>query len=118
MNTNLEISDVTYSKISGSSPAEDRYYVLVVFDISDSKKYRLLIKTLNRYSTRIQKSVFEAQLTRKQIKDLMTSVEQLMLSEKYYHQADNVRIYRIAGNCSVTIYGTNESVIYEDNIFL
>lgn len=104
-------------KVKGSSPAEDLYYVLVLFDIADSKKYRLLVKLLKRYSTRIQKSAFEAYLRTSQVKELVKEMDKLMESERYYNEDDNVRIYRIAGNCNVTVFGRVADNVPENNIF-
>jgi len=112
-----EKHSVSMGKTSGSSPAEDRYYVVVIYDISDAKKYRMLVKTLQRYGTRIQKSVYEANLKRSQIKRMLEAIEKLMASEKYYNPSDNVRVYKISGGCDVTVFGTYESNILEENIF-
>lgn len=90
----------------GSSPSEHRYYVLILFDIVDAKKYRLLMRVINRYAKRIQKSVFEAQLKPKQIREMTESIEKLMAADRYYDPDDNVRIYRIASSCDVTVFGT------------
>ena len=114
----LEISNISHGKSSGASPADDRYYVVVFFDISDSKKYRSLVKILKSYGSRIQKSVFEAQLKRSQIKELLESIEKLMSLEKSFNESDNVRIYKISGGCDVTVFGVYESNILEENIFI
>lgn len=105
-------------RVNGPSPAENRYYVIVLFDISDAKKYRLLTKVLKGYGTRIQKSVFEAQLKRSQIKTLIASVEKLMSSRRFFNPDDNIRIYEIAGHCDLTIFGECHIDVIEDNIFV
>jgi CRISPR-associated protein Cas2 len=109
---------VSLGKLSGPSPADDKFYVVVFFDISEAKKYRMLTKILKSYGTRIQKSVFEAQLKRSQIKELAVSIERLMSAEKHFNPVDNVRIYKISGNCDVTVFGTYEGTILEENIFI
>jgi CRISPR-associated endonuclease Cas2 len=114
----LEKTERTVGKTSGSSPADDKFYIIALFDISEPKKYRALIRIFKSYSLRIQKSVFEAQLTRQQYKEFLTAVEHLMASERFYCPSDNVRVYRIAGNCDVTIFGHYENSILEDNIFI
>jgi CRISPR-associated endonuclease Cas2 len=110
--------ELTLGKLSGASPASDRYYVVVLFDISEAKKYRALLKILKGYGCRIQKSVFEAHLKRSQIKEMTTKIEMLMESERFYNPNDNVRIYRIAGNCALTVFGSYQSNIQEENIFI
>jgi CRISPR-associated endonuclease Cas2 len=112
------VTECSPGKIKGPSPAEDRYYVLVLFDISDQKKYRLLLKILKRYGARIQRSVFEAQLKSQQIRDLSVAIEKLMAAERYANPDDNVRIYKIASNCSVTVFGKYESNLPESDIFI
>lgn len=91
---------------------------MVLFDISDSKKYRILIRILKSYGVRIQKSIFECQIKRTQLKDLLASLDRLMSSERFYNPSDNIRLYKISGNCEVTVYGTYEENIVEENIFI
>lgn len=102
---------------AGASPSEHRYYVLVMFDISSPKKYRLLIRLLGKYGTRIQKSVFEAQLKMTQIKNLIFLLDKLMNAQQYYNPNDNIRIYKISGNCDVTVFGSCNHLMTEQNIF-
>ena len=101
----LSRTERTFSKSIGSSPSENKYYVLIMFDISDRKKYFLLTKTLKRYANRIQNSVYEAYLKSAHIKGLIRDVENLMKSEKYFNSADKVRIYKLTGTCSSVIFG-------------
>ena len=109
---------LTLGKVPGSSPSDDLYYCLVMFDIANQKKYRRLLKLLQRYGQRIQKSVFEGQISDFQYRNLVNGVEKIMSSSRYYHPDDNVRIYRIAGNCSATVFGKCSSRVYEENIFI
>lgn len=101
----LSRTERTFSKSIGSSLSENKYYVLIMFDISDRKKYFLLTKTLKRYANRIQNSVYEAYLKFAHIKGLIRDVENLMKSEKYFNSADKVRIYKLTGTCSSVIFG-------------
>lgn len=111
-------TEVAVGKISGSSPSESAYYVLILFDISDSKKYRILTRLLKRYGTRVQRSVFEAQLRQAQLKELISAIDSIMLSERFYNPDDNVRVYRIASNCEVTVFGRYESSLVEEDVFI
>ena len=45
----------------------------MLFDIASEKKYRLLMRILKRYATRIQKSVFDAYLKPRQIREMTDS---------------------------------------------
>lgn len=73
---------------------------------------------MNRYATRIQKSVFEAHLKPRQIKEMTDSIERLMGTERYFDTNDNVRIYRLSSRCDVTVFGTCTKLSAEDDIFI
>lgn len=111
------VQRIAHGKTCGVSPAEDRFYVLVFYDISDAKKSRYLVKILKGYGTRVQKSVFEAQLRRAQIKELSSSIERLMTAEKYYNPTDMVQVLKISGGCEATVYGMHINQTSEDNLF-
>ncbi len=110
----------TYGKVAGASPAENKFYVLVMFDVSNRKKYTLLLKHLKRYSYRIQNSVFEAHLRMADFKELVAGIERLMRSKRYFDEADRVRIYRISSGCEAVIFGENsaESIDLDENLFI
>lgn len=114
----LEITEFLPAKISGASPSASRYYVLILFDISNQKKYRKLLKTIQRYGLRMQKSVFEAYLRKSQIKELTSSIESLMASDAWFDSDDVVRIYTIAGNCTAIAFGKCDITFPEENIFI
>lgn len=110
---------IVHGKTCGASPADDRFYVLVFYDISDAKKSRYLVRILKGYGTRVQKSVFEAQLRRVQIKELSSSIEKLMTAAKYYNPADTVQVLKISCGCEATVYGagTHLHQVSEDDLF-
>lgn len=118
MGVPLEETTLSLGKTAGSSPAESKYYVLVFFDIANTKKYRLLMKILKRYATRIQKSVFDAHLKPRQIKEMTEAIRRLMASERYYDSEDNVRIYRISARCEATVFGTCDDVQPDQDVFI
>jgi hypothetical protein len=39
-----------------------------------------------------------------------------MAAEKFFNSSDSVRVYKIAGNCDVTVYGSYQNNILEENI--
>ncbi len=116
--TELETHELSISKIKGASPAEDRFYTVVLFDISEPKKYRRIIKVLKGYSDRIQYSIFEAYLRRAQIKEMTESLRKIMAREDYFNKNDRIRIYRIAGNCELTAFGEYHESIVEQDVFI
>ena len=117
MSVSLAVTELSPGKLIGASPSDHRYYTLVLFDISNPKKYRILVKLLKQYCVRIQKSVFEGQLKSGQIRELVYSINRLMATERYYDPNDNIRVYKIAGNCNLTVFGAYTSTIMEENIF-
>ena len=101
----LEVSMRHYSRKEGASPAKNKFYTLIMFDISNRKKYSLITKLLKRYSRRIQNSVYEAYLKPADMKELTDGIERLMGSERYYDPADKERVYKMSGPCSAALYG-------------
>lgn len=48
-----------------------KFIVLVIYDVVDNKTRNHLVKCLERYGVRVQKSAFEALLNRKQYEAMM-----------------------------------------------
>ena len=116
----LETSMRRYGRKEGSSPAENKFYTLIMFDISNRKKYSLLTRLLKRYSRRIQNSVYEAYLKPADVKELTEGVKKLMGSDRYFDPADRVRIYKVSGPCSAMLYGecADDDADLRQNIFI
>lgn len=112
------VAELPIHRIEAASPSEHRYYVLVLFDITDTKKYGKLVKLIKRYCTRIQKSVFEAYLRQKQIAEFENQINRIMRSDRYYNPSDRVRLYKLSGKPSVTIFGEYDPIGIEENIFV
>lgn len=116
----LKTSTRHYSRKEGASPAENKFYTLIMFDISNRKKYTLITKLLKRYSRRIQNSVYEAYLKPADMKELTEAIERLMGSDRYCNPADKVRVYKMSGSCSAALYGecTDDDSDLRQNIFI
>lgn len=114
----LKRNELNLGAVGGSSPAETRYYFIALFDISDKRKYRILLKLLKRYGTRIQKSVFEGRATNTQLREMNCKIVRLMDSDRFFNPDDKIRLYRIAGNCSLTVYGDYREELLEENNFI
>ena len=65
-----------------------RHFVVISYDITDDKRRMRVMKTLEGYGTRVQYSVFEAWLTRRQITDLRDRLMQILRPDE-----DSVRFY-------------------------
>ena len=60
-------------------------YLLVFYDISDTKRLRQVAKTLLTYGTRVQNSVFEMKIRAKQVKALQTQLNKLIKDKDRIH---------------------------------
>ncbi len=114
----MKVTDVSLWRKAGASPSDDLYYVLVLFDISNAKRYRYLTKLLMRYGSRIQKSVFEAWLTKLQISNLKAGIAKAMSLFSAEGDSDGVRVYVLSGSSAVVVFGPYEDTYLEENIFL
>jgi len=69
-------------------------FILVSYDIPDNKRRTKLAKILEDYGERVQYSVFECDLTGKQLVKLLKELKATMLDEE-----DSIRVYRLCANC-------------------
>ena len=90
----------------------DRLFVLVIYDIVDNKKRVKFAKYLQGYGTRVQKSAFEAHLTRKVYEKLLNGISE------YCEREDSVRIYRMIGQGMVSAWGYQTVPDEEDLILI
>ena len=69
--------------------------VIVVYDIPDNKRRERLRKSLMTFGNSVQKSVFECDLTQRQIEKMERVVRSIMSAAE-----DNIRYYKICNNCA------------------
>ena len=91
---------------------EKRYIVLVIYDIVDNRKRYRMVKCLEKYGLRVQKSAFEAFLTRKQYEKLMAESSRIINKEE-----DSLRIYLLAEHTSVRSWGLGDRHLEDVIIF-
>jgi CRISPR-associated protein Cas2 len=91
---------------------DKKHFVLVVYDISDNKRRNKMVKILNRYGFRVQKSVFEAMLRPNKYKKLLSEVEKIPDS------FDSVRVYKIQGSGTVEVFGHQFSIEDTETIII
>lgn len=78
----------------------DKEFALIIYDIVDNRKRVKFARLLSGYGKRVQKSAFEAMLTKQKYNKLVGEIP------KYIDKTeDNVRIYRITGKGKVTAWG-------------
>ena len=91
---------------------EDKLYVLIIYDIIDNRKRNKLAKFLQGYGFRIQKSAFEAFLTKSQYQKMLQEIKVFASPE------DSIRVYKIIGKGQVTVMGIQESAQPEEVVII
>lgn len=82
---------------------------VVAYDISDDRRRARLFKTLKRYGTAVQESVFECHLTADQFVRMRRDVEAVINPG-----LDQVRYYDLCQHCAKRIQATSSSLITSD----
>ena len=67
--TELDMA-LEYEEMEFIAADERRYIVLVIYDIVDNKRRNRMVKCVERYGIRVQKSAFEAFLSKKKYEPL------------------------------------------------
>lgn len=111
-NLNCVVNIMEYVFETSEEIQERRYFVVICYDIYDNKRRRNFVKFAERYSFRVQRSVFEGELSKSKYEDLISKVQ--------YHIAenDNVRIYRISGSGEVKTWGNVDIQNIDDVIII
>ncbi|WP_300282773.1 CRISPR-associated endonuclease Cas2 [Peptacetobacter sp.] len=72
---------------------------LVIYDVVDDKRRRELVKYLNEFGIRVQKSAFEMLLDKKRTKELKKGLKKL------YDSEDKINIYQFGKFTKIIRYG-------------
>ena len=109
-----EVTDMEYDYDENEFLIEDtrRYIVLVIYDITDNKRRTKMVKCLERYGVRVQKSAFEAFLTERKYDELIARTTHLI--DPY---TDSLRIYLLANHTSVRSWGIGDRHVEDVIIF-
>ena len=91
---------------------ERRYIVLVIYDITDNKRRNRMVKCLERYGMRVQRSAFEAFLTKKKYECLVGEAQHFIDGA-----TDSLRIYLLASHTMVRCWGTDTKQVDDVIIF-
>ena len=78
---------------------QKKYFVVICYDISNNKKRGKLVKYLEKFAVRAQKSVFEGYLTKKNYIKLKAGIS------VYVSDEDSIRIYKLTGRGDVFSWG-------------
>lgn len=87
-------------------------YALIIYDIVDDKRRNSLVKLLQGYGFRVQKSCFEVLISKPLFDKLKIEIG------RYATEEDSIRIYKIQGKGQVTCYGNNSFVVSKDIIII
>lgn len=89
---------------------------LITYDISVDKRRTKLAKLLEGFGQRVQESVFECDLTEREYKALDRRMKRVLKLD----DGDNVRIYRLCGNCAggVAVLGGGPPVEKSPDIYI
>ena len=76
--------------------------IVVVYDIPENKRRERLRKSLKRFGNAVQKSVFECDLSQRQIEKMERMIRAIMSETE-----DNIRYYKICKSCAeeVEVFG-------------
>ena len=86
--------------------------VLVIYDITDDKRRTKMVRCLERYGVRVQKSAFEAFLTERRYNELIERTTRLIDPH-----TDSLRICLLANHTSVRSWGVGDRHIEDVIIF-
>lgn len=84
--------------------SESKYIVLVIYDIVDNKRRSQMVKALEAYGLRVQKSAFEAMLTKKQYETMLNRINPIIDKT-----TDSLRVYILNSLVNVYTWGVGES---------
>lgn len=82
---------------------DKKFIVLMIYDIVDNKMRNKMVKCLEHYGVRVQKSAFEALLDRKQYQRMLAESSALINEE-----TDSLRVYVLDDIIDVYTWGIGE----------
>ncbi len=104
--------DYERDEFESEKNTEKKVFVLIIYDIIDNKKRVKFAKLLQGYGFRVQKSSFEALITRQKYKKLLAEIP------PFVSEMDSVRVYRLRGQTEVVRFGRDDVIETEDLIYI
>lgn len=104
--------EMEYEETEFMAEDERRYIVLVIYDIAENKRRSQMVKCLEKYGVRVQKSAFEAFLTKKKYEHLMSEAQRFIDVN-----TDSLRIYLLANHTMVRTWGDSTKQVDDVIIF-
>ena len=93
------------------SREEKTYTIIIIYDITDNKRRNRMAKFLEGYGVRVQKSAFEARLTKMRYAAMLRRAERIIDNE-----TDSLRTYLLPSNSLINSYGTTTD--YPQNVII
>ena len=84
-------------------------FVIVAYDISDDRRLRRVAAMMKDYGTRVQRSVFECNLGREGLRDLIVDIKALINRRR-----DRVQIYHLCRACQQRFENYDQGSLTED----
>ena len=100
--------------IQGIDGKPSRRQVLVIYDITNTKRRNKLVKVLESYGYRVQKSAFELYVTRRQYEKLISSLKRIVNLD----EDDNIKIYKLNSSNEIITIGDCVNASCEDVIVI
>ena len=89
-----------------------KYLTVIIYDIIDNKRRKNMVKLLERYGHRVQRSAFEAILDNSLFQKLISEIPDVIAEN------DNVKAYRLKGVSESYSWGSNRNIDDEDVVFI
>lgn len=104
--------DYFFNTFEDATSNSNKFFVLIIYDISETKRRNKIFKILNSYGFRVQRSAFEATLSPSKYKKLIKDIKHIPSN------TDSVRVYKIQGKGSVVQFGEETYIEDEDVIII
>lgn len=86
--------------------------VLIIYDIIDTKRRNKMVKLLESYGMRVQKSAFETLLKKEEFEKIVRDIQKIITEE------DDVRLYKLNSSNEVVFFGIDKTMYEEDLIII
>ena len=89
-------------------------FYVISYDIPDDKRRQKIAKTLLNYGSRVQYSVFEANITDKLLFEMISKLRRIIC-----YKEDSIRIYKLCKECKkeIIILGIGE-VLEDKDVYI
>ena len=108
----LTVEIETYFSDDAPERRAAKALTVIIYDISSQKQRNRMVKYLEGYGHRVQKSAFEAWLSDKQFDKLCSGMDRLVKPD------DHVKTYRLRGSGNAYTWGEHNEIDTEDVVII